>query len=401
MSVQEARIELAFRNTRFNSGSTARTPELILSPGSSLRATEGAIPRPNPTTREDLPALSMYVDENGETHVHADQFPLPPPLFPLPPPRITGVPPRTLRILTGTDITSDTNQSAGGVTPQSVPRRRRDSTNSDRPISGVPSAVYGSDIVSGSGSRNLLHNPSFSGGTLRSSSIGDDLTDDFVDDYLEMPQRSALSSQFTTTPLPISAMSGKRSSSGRTFKMEESDNGLSVVEEEGGMGGPVVSAVGGKRSSFAVRDKGKLRSVGKKVPRALSTRRSRRANSMDSSETPLRTAGSSAAREGGQWSTLPIMVVEPIPTSPVSAPVFPTGALSAGVLSPSFVSPVEGAVDRGNSRGTSTAVRGRARTRLTPRGPRSPEQGSILSPEERLPRAYLFSPEGGPFAKQD
>ena len=419
-SLQDARIGLAFRNTRFGSASPARTPELVLSPGSSLK--DGPTPRPNQTARGEIQLHSMYVDESGEAYVnvHPDQFPLPPPIFPLPPAHSTGVP--KLRILTGTDITPDTNRSAGGVTPQAISRGRRNSYGShqtEQPGSAAPSVVYGSDIVSALGSRNLLHNPSTRRGTLRASTIADGFADDFVDD-LDMPGRSARSSQFTTTPLPSSSRSARRSSPWYTPRVDESDNGLSVVEEEGSVGRPVVSAVGGKRGSFGMRDKIRLEGAEKKVSRALSSRRSRRANSMDSAGTPLRSAGDSASGATGHWSNVPIMVVEPIPTSPISAPSFPTRAFSPGFLSPSLVSPIDGGMarradrmdrgmdravdwrmDKGNGRGVSSAVRGRKRTRLVPRGPRSPEQGDTLSPEERLPRAYMLSPESASFSKQD
>jgi hypothetical protein len=407
-SVQEARIELAFRNTKFGSVSSARTPEFIPSPGSSPSWGEGAIPRLrlNPTTREESPAHSMYVDENGDTHfnVRPDEFPLPPPIFPLPPPHTPGFTLPKLRILTGTDITSDTIQITGFSTPRSISLRRRNSYSSnlsEQPVSGVPSAVYGSDIVAASGSRNMLHDAPFRQGTLRSS-IGDDFVDDSADEGLDMPERSGRSSQFITTPFPINATGGKGLSSGRTFNVDESDSGLS---KEGSMG-----SVAGKRSSFAIRDKGKLKSAGKKVSIALTARRSRRANSVDGSGTPpLSGARSGAARDGGQWGILPIMVFEPIPTSPISAPAFSTGALLPGLLSP-FVSPIDSrmergtsggmdrgmdgtdseidrGIERGNSRGMSSAVRGRTRTRLVPRGPRSPEQGNIFSTEEGLSRA--------------
>lgn len=415
-SVQEARIELAFRNTKFGSVSSARTPEYVPSPGSSPSWGEGAIPRPNPTTREEFPAHSMYVDENGDTHVnvHPDEFPLPPPIFPLPPPRTSDVALPKLRVLTGTDITSDTIQSAGFAT-RSISLRRRNSYNSnqsEQPVSGVPSVVYGSDIVAASGSRNMLYNPSLRQGTLRSSTIGEDFVDDSTDESLDMPEQSGRSSQFITTPLP----GGKGLSSGRTFNMGESDNGLCIVKEEG-LRGSVAGSVAGKRSSFAMRDKGKLKSAGKKVSIALTSRRSRRANSVDGSGTPLRSAGSGAAGDGGPWGTVPIMVVEPIPTSPISAPIFPTGALYPGLLSPSFVSPVDkgtdsgtergterepdGGIERGSSRGMSSAVRGGTRTRLVPRGPRSPEQGNTFGAEEGRSRAYIIFPEGGSFVKQD
>lgn len=427
-SVQETRIELALRNTKFRSVSSARTPEFVPSPGSSLSSWEegaipgssssswgeGAIPRPNPTTRGDFPAHSMYVDENGDAHVnvHPDEFPLPPPIFPLPPPRTSDVALPKLRVLTGTEITSDMIQSAGFATPRSISLRRRNSYNSnqsEQPVSGVPSVVYGSDIVAASGSRNMLYNPSLRQGTLRSSTIGEDFVDDSTDEYLDMPERSGRSSQFITTPLP----GGKGLSSGRTFNMGESD-------KEGSRG-----SVAGKRSSFAIRDKGKLKSAGKKVSIALTSRRSRRANSVDGSGTPLRSAGSGAAGDGGQWGTVPIMVVEPIPTTPISAPVYPTGPLYLGLLSPSFLSPVDKGTDsgmerrtdggiergtdrgidrgieRGSSRGMSSAVRGGTRTRLVPRGPRSPEQGNTFGAEEGRSRTYIIIPEGGSFVKQD
>ncbi len=321
-SVQEAKIELAFRNTRFGSVSPARTPEYVTSPGSHPSWGRGAIPRPNLTSREEFATHSMYVDDNGNTHVnvHPDEFPLPPPIFPLPPPRTPGVVLPKLRIVTGTDITSGTIQS---VTPRSVSLRRRNSYNSnqsEQPVSGAPSVVYGSDIVTASGSRNMLHD------TLKSSTIGGDLVDDSTDEFLDMPERSGRSSQFTMTPLPISAKSGKGLSSGRTFNMGESNNGLSIVKEEG-----LIGSAAGKRSSFAMRDKGKPRSAGKKVSIALSSRRSRRSNSVDGSDTLLRSSGSGAGGDGGQWGTVPIMVVEPIPTTPISAPEFPTDALYLGL----------------------------------------------------------------------
>ena len=406
-SVQEARIGLAFRNTMFGSASQGMTPELVLSPGSSLREGEGPIRRPNPTVREEIQPHSMYVDESGETYidVHPDQFPSPPPL---PSGRNPGVP--KLWIMTGSDITSDTNRSTGGVTPQTRSRRRRNSYGSyqtEQPGSNVPSVVYGSDIVSAMGLRNLLNNPPTRQGTLRSPTIGDDFADEYDDEDFDMPGRSARSSQFPTTPLPVSARSARRSSSGRTSKMGEGDNGLSIVEEEGSMGEAVVSAVGGKRSSFAMWDKVRLKGAGKKVSKALSSRRSRRASSVDSLSTPLRSARNSGVGEE-EWSTVPIMVIEPIPTSPTSAPVFPTGA-NSGLLSPSLLSPIvtdrrvgrrtDRGRDRGNGRGISSAVRGGTRTRLVPRGPRSPE--NTLSPEERLPRAYMLSPESASFGKQD
>jgi hypothetical protein len=405
-SVQEARIELAFRNTRFGSVSTGRTPEFVPSPGSSPRR-EGGMWRPNPITREEFPAHSMYVDEEGYTHisVHPDEFPLPPPIFPLPPAHTLGAALPKLRILTGTDITLDTNQSTGTVTPRSISLRRRNSYNSnqtEQPVSGVPSAVYGSDVVTAVGSRNVLHDPPLRQGTLRSFTISDDSIDEFADQYLDMPERTGRSSQFTMTPLPISAKSGRELSSGRTFKMGESDNGLSIVKEEGSTGG-----ARGKRSSFAVRNGGKMKSVGKRVSRTLSSRRSRRANTMDGSCTPLRTAESGVAGDGGRWDTVPITVLEPIPTSPISAPVVPTGALYLGLLSPMDAETESGTeretdrvIDRTNNHGMSSAVRGRTRMRLAPRGPRSPEQGYV-SAEERLSRTPMISPKGGPFVKQD
>lgn len=418
-SLCEARIELAFRNTRFGSVSSAKTPEYVPSPGSSPSGGEGAIPRPNPTNREEFPTQSMYVDENGDTHVSVHQFPLPPPIFPLPPPRTSSIAPPRLRIVTGTDVTWDTNQSTGILTPGSMLLRRRNSYSSNQtqqPVSGVPSVVYGSDIVAASGSRNMLHNPSWRQSTLRSPTIDDDSVEDFTDESHDMLELSGSSSQYITTPLPISARSGRGLSSGRTFNMGESDNRLSIVKEGGSMGG-----AGGKRAS-SMRDVSKLKSAGKKVSIALSARRSRRTNSMDGLTAPLRTAGSDAARDRGQWDTVPIMVVEPIPTSPISAPVFPTGSLYPGLLSPLLFSPMDQGtdnatetetergvdrgidrgtdwgigrgIDRGNSRGMSSAVRGRTRTRLVPRGPRSPEQGNTFSPEEGPSRVFMISPKG-------
>jgi hypothetical protein len=371
----KARIELAFHNTRFG---PSRTPELILSLGSSHRGREIAIPRPNPTTRNEILGRSMYVDENGETYVNVppDEFPFPPPIFPLSPPRSAGVVLPKLTILTGTDALSRTRRRANVVTPQSASRWKRNSSNSnqtDQPASPIPSLVYGSDIVAGSGSRNLLHNLSFRRRTFRSSTIDDD----YADEYLDTPGRSALSSQYTG-PRPISR---RLSSPRRTFTVDEDENGLSVVEEEGSFGGVVMSAVGGKRYSFAMRDKGKSKIGGKRASKASSarSRRSRRASSMVWSGAPLRTAGTNATGEGGQWGNVPPMVVGQILTSPISAPPFPIGAPSPGIL---------------------PAVRGRTRTRVTPRGPRIPEQGNTVSHEERLPRAYMVSPKGGSFAKQ-
>ena len=409
-SLQEARIELAFRNTKFGSVSPARTPEYVLTPRGSSLGGRGAIPRPNPTSREEFAAHSMYVDDNGNTHtnVHPDEFPLPPPIFPLPPPRTPGVVLPKLRIVTGTDITSGTILSAGIATPRSISLRRRNSYNSNQtehPVSGVPSVVYGSDIVTASGSRNMLHD------TLGSSTLGGDLVDDSTDEFVDLPERSGRSSQFTVTPLPISAKSGKGLSSGRTFNMSESSNGLSIVKEEGSTG-----SAAGKRSSFAMRDKGKSRSAGKKVSIALTSRRSRRSSSLDGSDTFLRSGGSGAGGDGGQWGTVPIMVIEPIPTSPFSAPDFPTDALYLGFLSPPLVSSMDKGTDsvtergmerrtdretdrveRGNSRGMSSAVRGRTRTRLVPRGPRSPEQANAVSTEEGL----SIVPEGESFVRQN
>ena len=416
-SVQEARIELAFRNTRFRSVGSARTPEYVPSPGSTPSWGDRATPRPYPTSRGEFATHSMYVDDNGNTHVnvHPDEFPLPPPIFPLPPPRTVGVGQPNLRIVTGTDITSETIQSAALATSRSASLRRRNSYSSnqtEQPVSGDPSVVYGSDIVAASGSRNMLHDPSVRQGTLRSSTIGDDSVDDSADEFIYMPERSGRSSQFTTTPFPISAMGGKGLSSGRTFNMGENNNGLSVVREEGQAG-----SAAGQRSSFAMRDKGKLRGAGKKVSIALSSRRSRRANSMDGSGTPLRSGGSGAGEDGGQWGIVPIMVIDPIPTSPLSAPAFPTGAFYPWLLSPSSASPMDNGTDnrtgrgagrgmergtergitareidrgieRGNSRGVSSAVRGGTRTRLVPRGPRSPEQ---VNAEEGLSRANIIA----------
>ena len=435
-SVQEARIELAFRNTRFRSVGSARTPEYVPSPGSTPSWGDRATPRTNPTFRGEFATHSMYVDDNGDTHVnvHPDEFPLPPPIFPLPPPRTPGVVLPKLRIVTGTDITSGTIQSAGLGTSRSISLRRRNSYNSnqsEQPVSSDPSVVYGSDIVAASGSRNMLHNSSVRQGTLRSPTTGDDSVEYSADEFIYMPERSGRSSQFTTTAFPVSAMGGKGLSSARTFNVGESNNGLSIVKEEGG---PVGGAAG-KRSSFAMRDKGKSRGAGKKVSIALSSRQSRRANSMDGSATPLRSGGSGARGDGGQWGIVPIMVIEPIPTSPISAPAFPTGALYPWLLSPSSVSPMDNGTDnrtergiergtergtergaergtergitareidrgieRGNSRGVSTAVRGGARTRLVPRGPRSPEQ---VNAEEGLSRANIIAPEGGLFVRQD
>jgi hypothetical protein len=402
-SAQEATIELAFRETTLRSVVSARMPELVPSPG--------AVPRPNPTSREEVPARSMYVDENGETYinVHPDEFPLPPPIFPLPPPHGPSVvaPPK-LRLLTGVDVIyGGTTRSPGVASSRSISQggNSNKSNRGDRPISGISSVVYGSDIVAASGSRNLLHNPSFRRGTLRSTD------DDYADEYLDMPDRSALSSQFSTTPLPISARSGRLS---RMFDQDEGDTGLPVVEEEGPLGSAGMSAVGGKRYSFGMPNKGKgkereRQSAGKGVLRVPSGRRSREANSMGGSGIPLRTARTSAMGEGegegGQWSVVPIMVVEQIPTSPISAPVLPTTVLSPGLLSPSLVSPV----GRGNGLWISPSgrerTRTRTRTRLVPRGPRSPEQENAVKSDERLPQAYMVSPEaeghGRSFAMQD